>query len=672
VWWRASAPFALLKENNRRLWWKTASIYIPFILSVILPVVALGSSSSWLPAITEVEKIREMTPGEAGAGFPVRIDGIVTYTDHFGYLFVQDHTAGIFVSVVEKASAWATEPGQRVTVTGVTDAGEYAPIIRQGQVELHGVGQMPKPIILPFDKLMNGTLDSQWISVEGIVQSGEVSSGRLNLNIAASGGHVIATLAAFPKNWMDMLVDARVEAQGVMEVRFNSHRQLTGLRICVPRTEFIRIEEPPGQDPYKLELLRLSDFGRFAPQRDSLHRVHVRGVVSGLEDEGDGFTLSDGYDNVYVRKLPDCTVQVNQMVDVAGFPRLGGRPTLEDATCRGRGAGRKLTPAPVKASELLVSGGRFDKTESPFDMALVTLEGVLLEETKTPTSYVLTLRSEDQVFTATLPIAGGESVQLPEAGSKVRVTGVCVTTFDRFQKATAFMINMRAVDDLALLRRPAWWGFKHALWVFGIMTALIAAVLAWVAVLRAQVRYQTAKLQRSQQQLEAANEQLKALAETDGLTGLFNSRRFKEILTAEVERGKRQGPLSLLMVDMNKFKNINDEHGHQTGDEALKLVAGAIKESSRSTDFCARYGGDEFAVLLPGTPATGAAIVRERVLSAVRDLRLQTADRVLGLSVSIGIASFPDEASSAHELVELADAGMYEIKRARVDLPFPH
>src|SRR5207248_5711763 len=106
----------------------------------------------------------------------------------------------------------------------------------------------------------------------------------------------------------------------------------------------------------------------------------------------------------------------------------------------------------------------------------------------------------------------------------IRVTGVCVTRFNRFQKATAFIVNIRDADDLVLLHRPAWWGFKHALWVFGIMAALIVAVLAWVAVLRAQVRYQTAKLQRSQRQLEAANERLKALAETDGLTGLLNSR----------------------------------------------------------------------------------------------------------------------------------------------------
>jgi hypothetical protein len=126
----------LLNGKHRGFGSKTAVLYIPLVVSAIAPLVARGSSSSWLPVNTQVEKIREMTPGEASGGFPVRIDGVVTYTDHFGSLFVQDQTAGVFVAVVEKASAWATEPGQLVTVTGVTDAGEYAPIIRQGQVEV--------------------------------------------------------------------------------------------------------------------------------------------------------------------------------------------------------------------------------------------------------------------------------------------------------------------------------------------------------------------------------------------------------------------------------------------------------------------------------------------------------------------------------------------------------
>ena len=124
------------------------------------------------------------------------------------------------------------------------------------------------------------------------------------------------------------------------------------------------------------------------------------------------------------------------------------------------------------------------------------------------------------------------------------------------------------------------------------------------------LRQRTEVLCSYKQRLEEANAELLNLSITDPLTGLLNRRKFEEVLENEVARARRYGPLSLLMIDLNFFKQVNDRHGHQAGDEMLKSVAQLLKRCCRETDACARLGGDEFAVILPHSDAASAEVVR--------------------------------------------------------------
>jgi len=175
------------------------------------------------------------------------------------------------------------------------------------------------------------------------------------------------------------------------------------------------------------------------------------------------------------------------------------------------------------------------------------------------------------------------------------------------------------------------------------------------------------------QQLEEANSALRQLSITDPLTGVFNRRHFDEILEVEIRRHRRVGaPLSLAMVDIDRFKEFNDRHGHQAGDECLQLVAGAIRSAAhRATDLVARFGGEEFAVLLPETGAAGAREIGERIVAAVRELRFtppsetEPSQRV---TVSVGLATrIPTEHDPAAEVVANADRALYEAKRSGRD-----
>ncbi|MGH2691415.1 MAG: GGDEF domain-containing protein [Actinomycetota bacterium] len=158
-------------------------------------------------------------------------------------------------------------------------------------------------------------------------------------------------------------------------------------------------------------------------------------------------------------------------------------------------------------------------------------------------------------------------------------------------------------------------------------------------------------------------DQLRDMAATDGLTGVANRRTFEAALQVELDRAARSGnALSLVLVDIDKFKNLNDAHGHQAGDEVLRQVAAALKQQSRGFDTPARYGGEEFAVILPGCDLADAERSAERFRLAIGQI-----DAVAPVTASAGVATFPVHAADAAHLVQMADAALYESKEAGRD-----
>ena len=160
-------------------------------------------------------------------------------------------------------------------------------------------------------------------------------------------------------------------------------------------------------------------------------------------------------------------------------------------------------------------------------------------------------------------------------------------------------------------------------------------------------------------------EQTQASIYRDELTGLYNFRYFREYLEREIHRGERQmPPLSLVMVDIDNFKQYNDRYGHEAGNEALATIAGLLNESIRKTDVSARYGGEEFVLVLPSTPKTHAHHVAERAREKIesRPFPHEESQPDGRLTVSLGLATYPADARSADDLVRCADAALYGAK----------
>jgi diguanylate cyclase (GGDEF)-like protein len=164
------------------------------------------------------------------------------------------------------------------------------------------------------------------------------------------------------------------------------------------------------------------------------------------------------------------------------------------------------------------------------------------------------------------------------------------------------------------------------------------------------------------------NAHLYELAMVDGLTGLYVRRYFDARIEEEIERSKRYASVfSMIMMDVDDFKNLNDTYGHLVGDRVLRAIANVVKAQMRGVDTAARYGGEEIAVILPRTEMVGAYSLAERIREGIAELRITTDEdppRVLGVTASLGIAAFPEsKAVDGTDLVRRADRALYRAKR---------
>jgi diguanylate cyclase (GGDEF)-like protein len=180
-----------------------------------------------------------------------------------------------------------------------------------------------------------------------------------------------------------------------------------------------------------------------------------------------------------------------------------------------------------------------------------------------------------------------------------------------------------------------------------------------------RLRSSQAEVQAANRALQVQNQLLETEAVTDNLTGLYNRKRLDEILADQFTRFRRnQRPFALLMLDLDNFKSINDNHGHIVGDEILANVASILRQSVRDIDYAARYGGEEFVVVLVETALDAALDIAERIRSVVETLRFEASNNLISVTVSLGVAYSRADDSGPEEVLARADHALYEAKRA--------
>jgi diguanylate cyclase (GGDEF)-like protein/PAS domain S-box-containing protein len=197
-------------------------------------------------------------------------------------------------------------------------------------------------------------------------------------------------------------------------------------------------------------------------------------------------------------------------------------------------------------------------------------------------------------------------------------------------------------------------------------TARVAFLVA------SDVEWQEARmrqLMRANRELERQREVLEVEATTDSITGAYTAGALADVLGTELDYGRRYGsPISIAVIDIDLFKQVNDEFGHAFGDTVLRGLCDRLRGATRVTDYLVRYGGDEFVVILPGTGRPGARVVAERILSYVRTEPFRDNGRAVPVTVSMGVATaLPSEELSVTELMKRADRALYNVKAAGRD-----
>jgi diguanylate cyclase (GGDEF)-like protein len=181
----------------------------------------------------------------------------------------------------------------------------------------------------------------------------------------------------------------------------------------------------------------------------------------------------------------------------------------------------------------------------------------------------------------------------------------------------------------------------------------------------ARLRQSRAEVDSANQMLKEKNRALHQLAITDDLTGLNNRKHLMETLSGEVIRsGRHKHPFTLLIIDIDHFKQVNDTHGHQKGDEVLCRLAKVFRETIRDCDYVARYGGEEFIVLLTEIEPPTSMAAADRIRTRAAQETIHSGEESISVTVSIGAAFFPDDGDNPQRLIQAADQALYAAKEA--------
>ena len=631
-----------------------------FAFILLFPALCLLAQKEGAPAgeqLRSVRSVRTLDAESAGQAHRVDLRGVVTTASGWkNSFFFQDSSGGI--SVDRNSALPKLAPGELVEIEGKTGSGKFAPVVIADSIKILGTASLPRPHPLTSADLRDGALDSQWVSVQGIVRSAAIRKAWqkefLFLDIETNAGALVtAQVLDFSKNEVSRLSGSVVSVSGACGTIFNDKRQFMGLKIFVSSLKAVQVLRPAPIDPFDRPLDPLSGLGRFGPRDQAIEPVRVRGIVTYFADQA--LYIQDKSQGALVRGAQILQVSPGDEVEVVGFP--GGdsySPSLEGAFVRViKKASGLVAPQAVAAHNMIAEKDGFPV--SPYDSLLVQIRGQLIETfPSVDDDQVLLIRDGDRVFSARLPKTSNLS-GLPAIGSWVSATGVCVTRLDSNHEIRSFRVLLQSTADLVVLKAAPWWNPEHATRV--VIALVIAVVMLAIALLA--VRREA---------------QLRHLTLVDPLTSLYNRRGFVLLAGHEWQLALRRGtPMLLFYMDIDQFKEINDTLGHKQGDAAIQAAADILRTCFRQTDLIGRLGGDEFAVAaIDATPHS--RLVLESRLNGLLDEFNTQPDRKFTLSLSVGVLRCDDTMSGQpfEDLLDEADKLMYRKKRERKTLLLPN
>lgn len=455
--------------------------------------------SSILTAASQVQRLK---PTEARKHVSVRIKGVVTQASPTS-LVLQDVTGGVFVHY--SPDDWTGQPriGDIWQVEGTTDPGDFSPVVYATNGIFFGSGTMPEPIRPTWDQLMNGSLDAQYVELQGVVTAVSDTA----LEILTRDGRIEVTVDEMRKSYVDgrdLFVHDHVGVVPVDDVSRTYVGSIVKIRGCLvalwnPETRQVKageirlvaavvdVEEPRPQDPFVHETRKAADLLLFDPNASALERTKISGQI--VYARSREYFIQDEQTGIRAVTEEVLPLQAGDFVEAVGYPQLGGgSPVLLEAQIRKTGAAKLPVPMRVALTNLL---------DRKLDSTLVEIEAVLLSDTMNRDQRVLEVQAGPHHFLARLDSFRTVWESLA-TGSRLKLTGVYTSvTEDRGNSSLdSFELLLNHPADIVVLQKPSWWTVRHMVAVIATLVVVLGLALVWITSLRKKVEERTLQLQK--------------------------------------------------------------------------------------------------------------------------------------------------------------------------------
>jgi signal transduction histidine kinase len=432
-----------------------------------------------LPLLTTVDQVKRLSRAEAERGYPVKIRGVVTTILDSGF-FIQDATWGIYARWWPPAETEPPRVGDYWEVEGTTFV-EFAPNIRVRRASRLGVGTLPEPLHPTWDQLINGSLDTQFVEVQGVVTAVESDV----LSILTPAGKIRLHLDELDPQTLRHYENARIRVRGCVIPERDTLTQQVELGQIRLVNVSVNVDEPPPADLFSTSLKSASDLLFFDSRAGAIQRVRVKGQI--LHERDGEFYLRDGTNGLRFLPKAPVNLRVGDLVEVAGFAKLGGpSPVLREAVVRRVGHAELPEPRPLRAEALL----------GPYDATRVRIQARLISVGWDPAGQALELQAGGRGFVARLARRDGRLPQLMP-GSRLELTGVYAGLGGdpaSGRNIDSFELLLNSPLDLLVLEHPSWWTFRHTLAVLGALVAFLLAALFWITLLQRRVEERSRQL----------------------------------------------------------------------------------------------------------------------------------------------------------------------------------
>ena len=452
----------------------------------------LMTNAAGLSLLINAAEAHRLKREEAQRGYPVKLRGVITSVQPEHHAFtVQDSTRGIYVFDFSEDLSHLPQVGDFLEIEGVTDPSLFAPVVNASHVRNLGIGCLPEPVRPTWDQLMNGSLDAQYVEIEGILSSVQpdgvillTPDGRIKCDIRTAG---------LKTQDFTRYEDALIRVRGCLFATWDyvTHRVIAG-EIRINGAD-ITVDQPAPADLFSTPGKTAAELLQFDPQASVFQRVKVSGQIINIRQSE--FFMMDGNNGVRFTTKHPPDLKVGDFVEVVGFPEFSvTSPILLEAVVR------KTGHAVLPKAKMLAPD---DLARTDIDSTRVKVQAVLVDQRNNSTGQALEMRVGLRSFLAWLP-GTDEVIRGIPVGSLLELTGTFASQ-GMNKDVASFELLLNSPADVSVLAQPPWWTLRKLMLILGALACVLVGTMLWINQLHRKVEQRTSELEiqiRERQRVE--------------------------------------------------------------------------------------------------------------------------------------------------------------------------